>query len=105
MTEPRYPPTRTDTAVFISIDHAYIPDELDHVAQGVYDALGSLEIECPEAIELFMPEDFRQVLAAAERWAATGDLSQLERAQLRAAMDRIRHLPASRQRGAWLLGA
>jgi hypothetical protein len=76
--------TAIDTTFFVAIDHRFIDDELDGVAQEVYDALGALDAAAPAAIAPLRREDLVALVEAGER-AACG-----ERAE--SAARRVRHV-------------
>jgi hypothetical protein len=82
----------TASPFFVSIDHRFIADALDDVAQGVYDALGALDAAAPDAIATVGGDDLRALVRAGERWAEIGEGPYESRAAVADATRRVRHL-------------
>jgi hypothetical protein len=83
---------RNASPFLVSVDHRFIGDELDDVAQGVYDALGALDAAAPHAIATIGCEDLYALVDASERWIETGDVPFGSREAVIDASRRLRHL-------------
>jgi hypothetical protein len=77
---------------FVAIDHRFIANALEDVAQGVYDALGALDAAAPDAIATVGGDDLLALVHAGERWAEAGEAPYESRAAVADASRRVRHL-------------
>jgi hypothetical protein len=85
-------PRIADPPVVLAVDHLFIGDESDGFTDGLYRALGALDAECPEAIMTLSALDLHVLVEWAERWADSLEGDEDERAAVRAAARRVRHV-------------
>jgi hypothetical protein len=92
MSDPRFDVPANGERVYFSIFHAFIDDDLDSLAQDVYDALGALDAAAPEAIKTFRGNDLCEAVDAAERWSRSDECTPEERETLRGSVRRLRRI-------------
>jgi hypothetical protein len=91
----RVPSSRPDAderPVVVAIDHRFVPDGADSLAQGVYDAFGALDAACPEAILTLSADDLAALVHASRRWLAFSIPTIEERVPVEGAIRRCDHV-------------
>ena len=78
--------------MILAVDHRFIADESDGYSDGLYRALGALDVACPEALMTLSTVDLRLLVEWAERWAGALDGDEDERDMVRGAARRVRHV-------------
>lgn len=78
--------------VVLAIDHLFVDDESDGLAQAAYDALGALDAAWPSAICPIASEDLRTLVAGALARCRELDFRGDEQQELAAAARRVGHL-------------
>ncbi|MEO9177258.1 MAG: hypothetical protein ABI317_17220 [Gaiellales bacterium] len=80
-----------DDVFFVAIDHAFVGDEFEGLAQDVYDALGALDAACQAAVLPLGRADLCALVDAGDRLAGNGAGSPGQRELVAGAARRLRH--------------